>query len=184
MEITFAFDAMQRISELDESAAEYILFLDDDVVPDPNLLTSYGVSFDRNVAGGHCDIVGLVQFPRGTDLPLSQAAVLVCYLTFMFEIADNPQYTRPARGVTADILVKRLHVRFDRAYAKTGGSEDVDFCLHLMQETSGQFLACPSAIVHHPLWQGSPSAFSKLFYNWATGDSALFTRFPEHCYHS
>jgi glycosyltransferase involved in cell wall biosynthesis len=172
---------------LDESSAEYVLFLDDDVVPDPNLLASYGLSLDHCTSGGDCDIVGvvgLVRFPRNPDLPLSHAAVLMSYLTFMFEIADNPQYARPAWGVTANILVKRGRVRFDTAYAKTGGGEDVDFCLRLTQETSGQFITCPSAIVHHPFWPGSPFALSGHFFNWATGDSALFTRFPEHCYRS
>jgi hypothetical protein len=156
-------------------------------MPDRDLLASYGVSLDLNIAGGESDIVGLVglvRFPRRPDLPLSHAAVLMSYLTFMFEIADNPQYTRPAWGVTANILVKRRRVRFDTAYAKTGGGEDVDFCLRLTQETSDQLLACPSAVVHHQFWPGSLLALSKHFFNWATGDSALFTRFPEHCYRS
>jgi GT2 family glycosyltransferase len=172
---------------LDESAAEYVLFLDDDVVPDPNLLESYGLSLEHDATGGDCDmvgLVGLVRFPRSPDLSLSHAAVLMSYLTFMFEIADNPQYARPAWGVTANILVKRRRVRFDTAYAKTGGGEDVDFCLRLTQETSGHFIACPSAIVHHPFWPGSPLSLSKHFFYWATGDSALFTKFPEHCYRS
>jgi hypothetical protein len=79
--------------------------------------------------------------------------------------------------------VKRIRVRFDTAKAKTGGGEDVDFCLRLTQETSGYLVACPaSAVVHHPFWQGSPLAHSNHFFDWTTGDSALFKRFPEHCY--
>jgi hypothetical protein len=101
----------------------------------------------------------------------------------MFEIADNPKYMQPAWGITANILVKRTSVCFDTAYAKTGGGEDVDFCWRLVED-GGKLRACPSAVVCHPFWPGSSLALSGHFCNWATGDSALFSWFPEHCYYS
>lgn len=167
---------------LDESSAEYVLFLDDDVVPEPDLLEEYGKQLD-------CDpsmvgLVGLVRFPRSPSLPLKHAAILMSYLVFMFEIAENPLYRRPVWGVTASLLVKRTRVRFDIAYAKTGGGEDVDFCLRLTEETKGCFVACPSAVVTHPFWRGSIIQLGMHFFNWAIGDSALFTRFPIHTYRS
>jgi glycosyltransferase involved in cell wall biosynthesis len=177
---------------LDESAAEFVLFLDDDVIPEANLLDCYARQLqedtDKEIAG----YVGLVRFPRSVDQPLQHAAVLMSYLTFMFEIAKNPMYKTPAWGVTANLLIRRTAVRFDTDYAKTGGGEDVDFCLRLTnsEETDSSIgackylKACPSAVVHHPFWPGSPMALAWHFFNWAIGDSALFSRFPNYTYSS
>jgi glycosyltransferase involved in cell wall biosynthesis len=113
---------------MDESSAEYVLFLDDDVRPSPVLLMRYEEAL-RTLPDDVVGIVGMVRFPRSATLPVVHAAVLMSYLTFMFEISANDQCEYPAWGVTANLLVKRLQVPFDTAYAKTGGGEDVDFSL-------------------------------------------------------
>jgi glycosyltransferase involved in cell wall biosynthesis len=139
---------------LDESAAEFVLHLDDDLTPNSDLLEQYGCklkAIDETVVG----LVGLVRFPRSPTLPLSHAAILMSYLTFMFEIAENGStlYDSPAWGVTANILFRRTTVRFDLAYAKTGGGEDVDYSLRVSKMThGGKLLAVPEACVIHPFW--------------------------------
>eukprot|EP00980_Cylindrotheca_fusiformis_P010262 scaffold2277_cov137-Cylindrotheca_fusiformis.AAC.17 len=103
---------------LDESASEFVLNLDDDLMPNPNLLEQYGkhlLDLDDNIVG----LIGLVRFPRSPNLPLKHAAVLMSYLTFMFEIAKQDLYPHPAWGVTANILFRRTKVRFDLTYAKS-----------------------------------------------------------------
>lgn len=40
--------------------------------------------------------------------------------------------------------------RFLRCYPKTGGGEDVDFCLRL----PGHLVSVPGALAHHPIWPG------------------------------
>lgn len=169
---------------LDESAAEFVLHLDDDLVPRSDLLEQYGrklQDIDDDVVG----LVGLVRFPRSSTLSLRHAAVLMSYLTFMFEIAERNMYTSPAWGVTANILFRRTSVRFDLAYAKTGGGEDVDFSLRVTEASKGgKLLAVPEACVVHPFWPGSVWTLSRHFFNWAIGDGALFKRFPKYCYWS
>jgi glycosyltransferase involved in cell wall biosynthesis len=169
---------------LDESAAEFVLHLDDDLVPNPDLLENYCnklFEIDESVVG----LVGLVRFPRSSTLPMKHAAVLMSYLTFMFEIAQRDMYESPAWGVTANILFRRTHVRFDLAYAKTGGGEDVDYSLRVAEACNGgKLLAVPDACVVHPFWPGTVFTLSNHFYSWAIGDGALFKRFPEHCYWS
>jgi GT2 family glycosyltransferase len=152
---------------LDESAAEFVLNLDDDLIPNPDLLDQYGSKLqginddddDDDVIG----LVGLVRFPRDPKLPLVHAAVLMSYLTFMFEIAERSDMYEPAApawGVTANILFRRTSVRFDLAYAKTGGGEDVDFSLRQAEashEGTGKLVAVPEACVVHPFcmaWVG------------------------------
>lgn len=86
---------------LEESAAEFVLHLDDDLVPKPDLLEKYCsklFEIDHSVVG----LVGIVRFPRSSTLPMKHAAVLMSYLTFMFEIADKDMYESPAWGVTAN----------------------------------------------------------------------------------
>lgn len=168
---------------LEESAAEYVLFLDDDVIPDKQLLFEYEKEL-RQLTASTVGLVGMVRFPRRTNLSILHAAVLMSYLTFMFEIASNEHYKTPAWGVTANLLVKRSKTRFDTAYAKTGGGEDVDFCLHLTQETGGQLRTAPHAKVTHDYWPGGLSVILVHFFKWAIGDSALFSRYSEHCYSS
>lgn len=172
---------------LDESAAEYVLHLDDDLVPNSDLLEQYArklFEIDETVVG----LVGLVRFPRSSRLPLRHAAVLMSYLTFMFEIAEQDiykSYKGPAWGVTANILFRRTSVRFDLAYAKTGGGEDVDYSLRVTEACNGGWLqAVPEACVVHPFWPGSAFTLAKHFYSWAIGDGALFQRFPKYCYWS
>jgi glycosyltransferase involved in cell wall biosynthesis len=172
---------------LDESAAEFVLNLDDDLVPRPDLLEQYGrklQDIDDDVVG----LVGLVRFPRSSKLPLRHAAVLMSYLTFMFEIAEcKNMYANngPAWGVTANILFRRTNVRFDPVYAKTGGGEDVDFSLSVAEASNGgKLLMVPEACVVHPFWPGSVFTLSRHFFNWAIGDGALFLRFPKYCYWS
>jgi len=109
------------------------------------------------------------------------------YLTFMFEIAERKDmYTRgPAWGVTANILFRRTSVRFDLAYAKTGGGEDVDYSLRVAEACNGgELLAVPEACVVHPFWPGSVLTLSGHFFSWAIGDGGLFKRFPKFCYWS
>jgi glycosyltransferase involved in cell wall biosynthesis len=152
---------------LDESAAEFVLNLDDDLVPNPDLLGQYGRQLE-NIQDDVCGLIGLVRFPRHPKLPLQHAAVLMSYLTFMFEIAASNLYDHPAWGVTANILFRRNHVRFGAEYAKSklqmmshvlillsfpvngklcfalnshampaGGGEDVDYALKVSRAFNG-----------------------------------------------
>ena len=163
-----------------ESSAEYILFLDDDIIPEENLLHAYSKALRNLSQESILGLVGLVRFPR-ENLSLLHAAVLMSYLTFIFEIADSDIYKDPAWGVTANILYKRFPgMTFDTCYAKSGGGEDVDFALRLSKENGSLSLrSCPSARVNHPFWSDRLPDLCRHFFNWAIGDSALFYRFDE-----
>lgn len=165
-----------------ESAAEFVLFLDDDVRPGPQVLFAYETALVEK-SSDCVGLIGLVRFPRRHDLSIIHSAVLMSYLTFMFEIAANPIYTSPQWGVTANILLKRLPgMHFDTNYAKSGGGEDVDFCLRTLAETKGHFLSVKEAFVNHDYWKGGVLSLFRHFFNWAIGDGLLFSRFPQHTY--
>ena len=167
---------------LDESAAEYVLFLDDDIIPDKSLLFEYE-KYIRNLDPSIIGLVGNVQFPRRKDLPVLHAAVLMSYLTSLFEIASNSMHKSPDWGVAANLLVRNGSTRFDTAY-DAGGGEDVDFCLRLTKTTGGRFLAATNAKVTHDYWPGGLSKLLPHIFRWGLGDGALFMSFPSYCYRS
>jgi GT2 family glycosyltransferase len=122
--------AAARNRGLDESAAEWVLFLDDDVTPKEDTIEEYsraiqGRAPEDTVVGA----IGLTSFPPPETL--HTCAVTLSDVTYMFGIAGR--LDKPAWGVTANLLVRRppksvLRFRED-CFPKTGGGEDVDFCL-------------------------------------------------------
>ena len=173
---------------IEESSAEYILFLDDDVIPSKNLLHEYGKALKTSVTKKEpiLGLIGLVRFPRYSDMSIIHAAVVMSYLIFAFEISASNIYKEPAWGVTANILYTKFPgMSFDTQYAKTGGGEDVDFALRLSEKNGNLKLkCCPSAQVEHLFWSNRVYDLCSHFFNWAIGDSALFQRFEKHVYRS
>lgn len=173
---------------LDESSAEFILFLDDDVIPNPKILQAYAEKLSKcsNFNGSNrlMGMIGTVRFPRRRNMPLKHAAVLSSQLHSMFEIATIGSHPNPAWGVTANLMVRRIpKLRFDEHFIKTGGGEDVDFCLRL-QKNGGLLYSVEDANVDHEFWEGSIITLAKRFYRWATSDAKLFSRFSNYVYRS
>ncbi|KAG5191348.1 nucleotide-diphospho-sugar transferase [Tribonema minus] len=148
-----------------ESAAEWVLFLDDDVIVLPDIIMKYSgaIATDGDHALG---FVGHTGFPPSSSLHMR--AVQLSDLTFMFgisEVLSNPKW-----GVTANIVLRRTlpTVLFrEECWAKSGGGEDIDICL--------------SAQVLHTWWGDGKRQFSH-FFNWADGDGHLYDHFPQFVY--
>ena len=90
--------------------------------------------------------------------------------------------------MTASLCLWREHaVEFDVRYAKTGGGEDVDFCLRVSQQAGLKWGKASSAVVEHPFWERQPGAtglarYLGHFFKWTQGDGLLLDRYPEHVY--
>jgi GT2 family glycosyltransferase/LPS sulfotransferase NodH len=154
--------SMARNTGLAQSFGEYVVFLDDDVIPSAGLLDEYLSAILR-----YPDAAGLV---GATILPKAQTliehAICVCRIAFFYDIAlkmDTPPW-----GVTANLCVSKRAtnncVWFDNRFPKTGGGEDVDFCLRLKQR--GALVSVPAAKVLHPFWK---RPFAQVA-GWASGD--------------
>lgn len=164
-----------RNKGFEQGSAEYVLFLDDDVIPDSRLLKSYKRAIDENSAA--IGFVGITKFPHPVNSS-TNGVVASDILTF-WDIAK----TRPrvAWGVTANLLVKRdavSHTRFLTFFPKGGGGEDVDFCLRIVERSVKWFVSVPDAFVVHPWW-GSGSRQFRRFARWAFGDSRLPSLHPK-----
>jgi hypothetical protein len=165
---------MSRNVGLNQSAAEWVLFLDDDVVPDPAILDEYAAAASRHP--GHAGFVGFSELP---ELPEAfPVAVHLSGVSFFWRAAR--EMPRVPWGVTANLLVRRTGLRFDPAYAKTGGGEDIDFCLRL---PSWPLVSVPSARILHPWWGNGSRVYSH-FYGWSFSDGRLHDAYPQLTYHA
>jgi len=168
--------SLARNRGLDESAAEWILFLDDDVQVSENLLESY-VDLIA-IHGEHvCGFVGKSSFPSPNTS--RQAGFVMSYLSYFWDVSTRMQ--NPPWGVTANLLVRRTSVRFHSDFVKTGGGEDIAMCIDTAEITGQKFCAAPEAQILHPWWQsGNFSPWR--FFNWTQGDGLLIDKYPKFSY--
>lgn len=158
---------------------EWILFLDDDIEPEPDIIMKY---CDRITVSDAPGYIGKTSFPDPCNR-FTRAVVDSDILTF-FPLAE----TRPSMwwGVTANMMINRKamgDIRFNERFPKAGGGEDIDLCLKICKRTDNEFLTAPEAVVSHGWWnQGKFSL--KRFGRWAYGDSRLTVLHPELRYYN
>jgi glycosyltransferase involved in cell wall biosynthesis len=162
---------------LRESAADWVLFLDDDVIPHPTIVDEYVQSieeFGREYAG----FVGLTVLPLDAR-KIDELALKVSGISYFWDIALK-QNESPW-GITANMLVSRLgsnrDIYFDLKFLKTGGGEDIDFCLQLVVEKK-YLKTVATAVCDHKLW----TATHRHVYNWGHSDSLLISKYPKLSY--
>ncbi|KAH9475745.1 GDP-mannose 3,5-epimerase 2 [Psilocybe cubensis] len=112
---------------MEESAADWIHFLDDDVVPRQDLLeqAEKAIRSEPRAIG----FVGKSMFPVADTV--FTAAVHLAGVTYFWGIAGDSNLTDDVPwGVTANLITRRVDdsINFDLKYPKTGGGEDIDFC--------------------------------------------------------
>jgi len=162
---------------IEEARADWILFLDDDIVPEPNLLHVYAKAI-REHGGNVPGFVGVTRFPEPVN-GFTEGVVASDILTF-FDLAVTKE--EMPWGVTANLLVKRAAMdehRFRSCFPNAGGGEDIDFCLEIVRTTGARFATEPSAVVHHPWWNDANRSYRR-FFRWAYGDSRLPALHPQH----
>ncbi|KAI0366209.1 NAD-dependent epimerase/dehydratase [Pilatotrama ljubarskyi] len=168
---------------LQESAAEWVYFLDDDVTPGENLLVEAekAIRAHPRAAG----FVGNAYFPSADSV--FTAAVHLAGVTYFWDIADKIEKDVPW-GVTANLIARRNvldGVQFDLRFPKTGGGEDIDYCrkkrAYSVEHGGEAFWTAPGVKVTHPWWNGGKRSYWR-FYMWSKGDGGLIRLYPEHTY--
>ena len=165
---------------LEESSADWVHFIDDDVIPSPDLLVKAEeiIRTHPNAAG----FVGNTVFPVADTV--FKTALHFAGFTFFFGVATKVKDDVPW-GVGANLIARRKRddIRFDLIYPKTGGGEDIDFCLtkrrlSLQNHEEGLFPA-PEVLVTHPWWNHGARSYWR-FHSWSMADTALLKKFPEY----
>ena len=169
-----------RNRALAESAAQWVIFLDDDVRPDAALIERY-VAAIRAHGDAACGFVGNTAFPPPATP--RQRALHVAGVAFFWGIAAVKGTAAAVPwGVTASLCVRRVEgVSFDTGYPPTGGGEDVDFCLAVSAATARPLRAAPDARAVHPYWNGGCPRLGR-FWGWARGDGRLISEWPKLTY--
>ncbi|WP_119081156.1 glycosyltransferase family 2 protein [Chitinophaga alhagiae] len=172
--------AAARNRGIASSAGEWLLFLDDDVLPEPQLLEAYAAAAAEQPAA--TGFIGLVRFPPA--LTRFSEAVLASGSMDIFSIAERRASF--AWAATANVMVRRTameELRFSTVFPASGGGEDVDFFLNLMTHNKGQRLHCvPQAAVSHPWWNNGQPGYKRPF-RYGIGNSLLGTLHPQFTYY-
>lgn len=165
---------------IDLSKADWILFLDDDIIPAEDILIRYAEGI-RN----HPDEIGFI---GPIDLPAPKhpfnKAVIANGSMDIFGIARIKEGF--AWGATANILFNRYAIgelRFSDAFPKMGGGEDVDFSYQVRDRNHRKTLKTISgASVTHPWWGNEKPVWSRPF-RYGQGNSYLPARHPAYAYY-
>jgi len=171
---------LSRNVGIEKSSADYILFLDDDIFPERNLLIEYyrAILEDPDRPG----YVGYVGFPFDLKNRF-HLGVKLSLLTTFFGIAK--MFKEVVWGVTANLLINRKKlndIRFKPVFPKGGGGEDIDFCIRLTRKENKLLKTVPEAKATHPVWSGKGRW--KRFFRWRYGDTNLILFYPELTYRS
>ena len=189
-----------------ESSADWILYLDNDVKVPRDILHHYAYAIEKD-GGLYSGFVMPTKMPR-IETVWSGGVAIMHLLYFWSEHIHSHRYVR--WGVTAQICLLRGKERFNLAFPKTGGGEDIDLCLEVQRNNGGKpigtiLLSTPEQNIstemketaeykhwvehsfgrycEHPWWNGGYVRSSR-FYGWAYGDSLLMELHPEHTYMS
>jgi hypothetical protein len=160
-----------RNTGLDYSNADFVLLLDDDVTPDKHILDAYIGAIMRYPDARV--LVGATHFP--TPMSILTHAYFTSDLIGSFTMAEKRR--DPPWGVTANICVRgrTSKARFHLDYPKTGGGEDIDYCIRSTKSFPNCMVAVPGALARHPWWGGGGIRSLVHIKGWATGESQLLS---------
>lgn len=169
---------------LDESAAEYVLFLDDDLIPDESLLCVIAEEIRRTGPqyAGYVGATYLSPWEPSEMTAYAKGAMLVHLLHFWVDNVTSGNEHAPW-GITAQLVLRRTTLRFREEFPKSGGGEDIDLCLRTCELTGAKLRNLPTAKCFHPWWDDGQIKSGR-FRGWAKGDSLLLKLYPEYCYRS
>lgn len=162
---------------IEAGIGDWLLFLDDDVEVQPDLLLTYAQAAQQQQQ--EIGFIGLVTMPppptafaRAVDANGSMA---------IFGAAAQNEYF--AWGATANIMIRREAIgeqRFSTDYPKTGGGEEVEFFLRVRAQNQFTNYRClPLAQAQHPWWNNGQADYTR-FYRYGKGNSYLAQRNPAY----
>lgn len=157
-----------RNKGIDAGTGEWILFLDDDIVADEDLLKVYTEAIQNNP--DEIGFIGLTDFLPAIN-EFTQALQLD-HLTH-FKIAETRD--RFTWGVTANMMYRRssMHeLRFSHIFPKSGGGEDVDLPFRICLRNNKEFKCIKEARVVHPWWNNGKPHYDR-FIRYGTGTAYL-----------
>lgn len=139
-------------------SGQWLLLLDDDIVPQNNLLEAYAAAIGRRPDA--IGFVGITDFPAPVNA-VTTAIDISGYLGHF----RMPRYKPDMRWApTANLMLNRskLHpALFDASLKKSG--EDIEFLVRNSLQYNEPYLSVPDAQVTHPWWGNGAVQTERLF---------------------
>ena len=158
-----------RNKGIEVSEGELILFLDDDVIPEKDLIDHHIEELTENYFG----VIGTT-IMNFSETNLLEYAVKKSGFNYSFRLFED--YKEHTWGPTCNVSFlkeKISDIRFDNFYPKAGGGEDVDFCWDIGIKNQQKMKVSEKATAIHPPWKGIKSNFRR-FRRWGYADAILF----------
>ena len=172
--------SLSRNVGLDNSKAEWILFIDDDVKPDKQLLHTYIQAIKERPQ--EVGFFGETLFPPPKSF--FAKGVIACDILTFFFLAGY--YNQLKWAPTANVIIKRSAIgdsRFLAIFPKNGGGEDIDFFLKIYRKTNQELQCLKNAPVYHDWWYNQKRNYTR-FTRWSYGDTLIHDTYPEYTYYN
>ena len=129
------------------------------VTPEKNILFEREKIIKKHPTA--CGFIGNSIFPPANE-KIYLSALILSGITFFWGIAEVYEDDVPW-GITANLLIRRYNdnVLFNPNFPKSGGGEDIDYCLKKKEffiknvENGKLFKGVPNVKVTHPWWNNS-----------------------------
>jgi len=162
------------------SESDWILFLDDDIKPDQELLIKYTEAIRANPH--EVGFFGETLFPK----PFNNftKGIIACDILTFFFLAGY--YSKLKWAPTANVIIKTDVIgetRFQNIFPNNGGGEDIDFFLQINRKTKKDLICLSDAKVYHDWWYNGDRNYTR-FVRWSYGDTLLHEIFPEFTYYN
>lgn len=168
-----------RNKGIEAGRASWILFIDDDVEVDDQLLINYANAVTDS-SFSEIGFIGLTDFP-----PPVNAFTNAVYATQIGTFRAARHYDRFVWGVTANMMYNREklgNLRFSTSFPKNGGGEDADLPLRLTVKHNQLFKCVPNAKVIHPWWNRGKPHFDR-FIRYGIGKGHLISLHRQLCWY-
>jgi glycosyltransferase involved in cell wall biosynthesis len=172
--------AESRNKGINAGNGDWMLFLDDDIVADNDLLFQYVKAIEANPES--IGFIGLTDFPA--PMNTFTRALTAAGLTTIFTIANRKDAFM--WGVTANMMYNRAamqELRFSSIFPKNGGGEDIDLPAQICLRNNARFLCIKEARVTHPWWNDGQPHY-KRFERYGEGMALLLPRFKQFTWYA
>ena len=127
-------------------SSKWILFLDDDINPNEDLLLVYAAAIDKQTDA--IGFAGVTYFPA----PFNAVTKAIEINGTISSFTDALRKTSLSWAPTANVMLNRLKMDKNLFDAALVNSEDVDFLTRSSIAFNEKYISLPEAVVHHPWW--------------------------------